>query len=129
MPKYEEDEMDSPETRSIRGDMLQLSEELTTAIGELRTKSAEWARKDNTMRKAKAKAFLQAAGKNKEEREAKADSHWATEREEANIAEGEKNACLEHVRSLRAQLSAMQALLYANRAENDSIRYGQTQLS
>lgn len=129
MAKYTEDEDASPEVRSLRQDILELSDALTEAIGELRETSKDWATKDNAMRKAKAKAFLQANGKNKEEREAKADAFYEKERLAANIAEGEKNACLEHVRSLRAQISALQSLIYASRAENESIRYGQTQLT
>jgi len=118
---------DAPETRSLAGEINELSDDLTMAIGELREASKDWADKDNAMRKAKAKAFIKAEGKNKEEREAKADAGWSEERLAANQAEVEKDVCLEHVRSLRAQLSAKQALIYANRAENESIRYGQTQ--
>ena len=124
---FVDDERTVPENRSIRQEMDELSDRLTEALGELRESSKDWATKDNDMRKAKAKAFLKAEGKNKEEREAKADAGWATQRLAANIAEGIHNADLETVRSLRAQLSAKQSQMYANRAENDSIRYGQTQ--
>lgn len=126
MPFYD-DVNNAPETRSLRAEINELSDDLTVAIGELREASKDWAKKDNEMRKAKAKAFIKAEGKNKEEREAKADASWEKERLAANLAEMEKDVCLEHVRSLRAQISAKQALIYASRAENESIRYGQTQ--
>jgi uncharacterized NAD(P)/FAD-binding protein YdhS len=128
MPKYTDDtEYESPESTNLRQGIITMSTALTKAIGELREASIDWAKKDNEMRKAKAKAFLQATGKNKEEREAKADAYWEKERLAANIAEGEKNTAAEHVRSLRAQMSAYQSLVYANRAESESITYKQTQ--
>jgi cell fate (sporulation/competence/biofilm development) regulator YlbF (YheA/YmcA/DUF963 family) len=132
MPKYEQDSFikedeDFTPHKSLRQDILDLREELTAAIGELREAGKDWATKDNEMRKAKAKAFLQTTGKNKEEREAKADAGYEKERLAANIAEGEKVACKEHVQSLRTTMSALQALLYAERAENESIKYNQTQ--
>lgn len=118
---------DSPETTSLRQTIEDMSTNLDIAIGELRTKSREWATKDNEMRKAKAKAFLGVKGSNKEEREAKADASWEKERLAANLAEVEKDTAMERVRSLRTQISAYQALIYANRAENEGIRYGQIQ--
>jgi uncharacterized NAD(P)/FAD-binding protein YdhS len=89
MPKYTDDtEYESPESTNLRQGIITMSTALTKAIGELREASIDWAKKDNEMRKAKAKAFLQATGKNKEEREAKADAYWEKERLAANIAEG-----------------------------------------
>jgi hypothetical protein len=127
--KYEEDDIlvTSPEATSLKSQMMNLSEALTEAIGRLRESARDFAKKDNAMRIAKAKAFLKTEGKNKEEREAKADAGWQAEREAAGLAEADKNTDTEEVRSLRAQLSALQSLMYANRSENDSIRYGQTQ--
>jgi hypothetical protein len=119
--------LESAESSNLRNKIETMSDELTAAIGELREASGDWAKKDNAMRIAKAKAFLKATGKNKEEREANADPHWEKERLAANEAEGEKNVCVEQVRSLRAQISAYQSLIYASRAEHESIRYGQTQ--
>lgn len=116
-----------PETRSLRQDLVDLSDELTEALEELRTAGKAEAQADNKMRIAKAKAFLLAQGKNKEEREARADSSWQAERLAAKLAEAEKESCLEKVRSLRAQMSALQALVYANRAEGEAVRYGQIQ--
>jgi hypothetical protein len=116
-----------PETRSLRNDLLDLSDELTQALEDLRTAGKNEAQKDNAMRIAKAKAFLLAQGKNKEEREARADPNWQKERLEARLAESEKETCLEVVRSLRAQMSALQALVYANRAEGEATKYNQIQ--
>lgn len=113
----------------IRAKILELSDELPIAINDLRQSSKDWATKDNDMRKAKAKGFLLATGKNKEEREARADAAFEKERLAANIAEGEKRACEEYLRNLRATISALQSMLYASRSENDSIRYGQSQLT
>ena len=127
MARFEDDGEMMPETKSLKDEIVRLSDELTEAISDLRMHSRDWAKKDNEMRKARAKAFLQATGKNKEEREARADASYEKERLAANLAEAEKNVAQEHVRSLRAQISALQSLVYANRAESESIRYGQTQ--
>lgn len=126
MARFTEDTV-SHEAGSLRQKIEDMSDALTAAVGDLRTASVDWAKKDNAMRIARAKAYLQTTGKNKEEREAKADAAFEKERLAANLAEGEKNVCAEQVRSLRAQISALQSLIYASRAENESIRYGQTQ--
>lgn len=111
----------------IHDEILRLSDELTEAIEELVRSGRDFAVKDNEMRKAKAKAFLQSFGKNAQEREANADSKYADERLEATIAEHYNTACLEKVRGIRAQLSALQTLAAARRAEAESIGFGQTQ--
>lgn len=98
---------------------------LETAIQELREAGKQWATKDNTYRKAKASSFLRVQGKNKEEREAKADPFFEGERLEATLAEAEKEACLEHVRSLRTQMGAIQTLVAARRHEAEAFGYGQ----
>lgn len=117
----------STEFTSIREQILDMNQALTEAIGELREACKAWAQKDNKMRIARAKAYLNTTGKNKEEREAKADAAFQKERLEANEAEGDKLVAQQLVQSLRTQISALQSLVYAGRAENESIRYNQTQ--
>lgn len=112
---------------SVVQELISLSQELTVAHEELERAAFDYAVKDNDMRKAKSKAFLRTEGKNKEEREAKADADWAEARLACSLAEADKEVCLEKVRSLRAQLSALQALLYSRKAEADAIKMGQTQ--
>lgn len=127
MRYLQQDELETPETGSLRARLLELSDDLSAELLELEEAARDFAVADNEMRKSRAKAFLKAVGKNKEEREANADSGFAEERLECNLAEARKDVCIEKVRSLRAQLSALQALIYARRAENESIRYNQTQ--
>lgn len=111
----------------VHDEILRLSDALTEAIEELENSGRDYAIKDNEMRRAKAKAFLQSFGKNAQEREANADSKYSDERLAATLAEHYNTACLEKVRGIRAQLSALQTLAAARRIEYESIQYGQTQ--
>lgn len=113
------------ESGSIRAKLIDLSDQLMLELEELESCAEDYATADNEARKAKAKAFLQSEGKNKEEREARADSGWANQRLEASLAESKKEVSIEKVRSYRAIMSAFQALLYSKRAEGEAIKYGQ----
>lgn len=104
---------------------FRLSDALTVANEELRAAGADYAQKRNAYHAAKAKAFLQAFGKNAQEREANAFAGFQAEMLAADIAEAYSTACLERVRSLRAQLAAYQTYMAAQRAEAESVKYGQ----
>lgn len=100
---------------------------LESAIANLYTAGKDWAEKDDKHRRAKAIAFVEVIGaKNKEEREAKADSRFAAERLESNIALSFKEATHAEVMARRTQMSALQTIIAARRSELEATSYGQT---
>lgn len=102
-----------------------LKEELGTASYELREAGINYARKKHAFHAAKAKAFLQVFGaKNADERNAKAFANYSQEMLDAELAEAERDACLELVRSLRQMLSAEQTKIAAAKSIANSIHYG-----
>jgi hypothetical protein len=87
----------------------QVASELLIANEELRDAGRAWATKENEYRRAKAVAYLNAEG-TIDARKAKVDQVCDEQRLAAHIAEAEREACLEKVRSLRAYLSSLQTL-------------------
>lgn len=87
----------------------QIGNELLAANEELREAGRQWANKENEYRRAKAVAYLNAEG-TIDARKAKVDQVCDEHRLAAHIAEAEREACLEKVRSLRAYLSSLQTL-------------------
>lgn len=103
--------------RELVDEMIRLSRELDSAHDRLVSKSEEWAQLENDYRLAKATAFLAATGRTVEEKKAHADQATSQQRVKAHAAEGLKVAALEKVRSLRAQLSALQSVSSSVRSE------------
>lgn len=103
--------------------MLETSQALDVAQANLVDASAEWARAENEYKKARSAAYLSTEG-TVAEREAKTDRVVERERYEAHLKEGLKVAALENVRSKRAQLSALQSIAAAVKAEAELTRYG-----
>lgn len=97
-------------------ELHRLCNELFTAVDALRQAGRAWAEKVNQYRRAKAVAYLTSEG-TVQARQAIVDRACDTERLQAHIAEAEREACLEHVRSIRAALSAYQTLARTNQAE------------
>ena len=114
-----------PKYNSILEEIYHRSHELMQACQELADDGRDAAHKRDALGRARAKAFLMAEGKNKEEREAKADAHYADERLDSFIADANKEACHEKVRSLRQTLSALQTIANSTKAEVDAFHYGQ----
>lgn len=102
----------------LEEELERLADKLMTACDDLRAAGKNWATKENDYRRAKAIAYLNAEG-TIDARKAKVDQACDRERLEAHIAEAEREACLEHVRSLRATLSAYQTLARVNQSEMD----------
>jgi hypothetical protein len=119
IPRYSEHQV------GILDEMWQKSQELMEACDELARDGRDNAEKKDTLAREKAKAFLLSQGKNKEERESKADAYYADARKDAYLAEAAKEAQLEKVRSLRQVLSALQTIANSSKAEADAIHYGQ----
>ena len=100
-----------------------LSALLDRGIAALRDASIRHAQAEHAYRKARAIAYLQATG-TVAEREAHADIETAEGRLDRDLAAGESEAAREAVRARRTQLSAVQSLLNAHRAEADLVRVG-----
>jgi len=77
---------------------------------------------EHDYRKAKAIAWQTAPPGTVPMREAWVDSETAGQRRRLDLAEGSRSAALEAVRSRRQQLSAIQSLLAAHKAEADFAR-------
>lgn len=123
-----------PESRKRQVKKLDISQDIFTvaydiindlneALYDLEMAGEEEALSDSKMRKEKAKAFLQTQG-TVAEREAKSDYMWAEAREEAFLASARKETALEVVRSLRQQLSAIQSIISARKAEAEGVSFG-----
>lgn len=106
--------------------MIQYQQEvsrLSTLIDEgikaLTNFARETAEAEHDYRKAKAIAWQTAPPGTVPMREAWVDSETAEQRRRLDLAEGSRSAALEAVRSRRQQLSAVQSLLAAYKAEAD----------
>lgn len=102
-----------------------LSGLVDTGIDALRKASHEVAAKERDYRKGKAMAWVECPvellAKHKE---AWVDSHAADLRYERDLAEGMRVAAQEAVRARRTQISMLQSLLNAHRAEAEFSRTG-----
>jgi hypothetical protein len=105
------------------GEFRRLSDLLDRGLDVLRANATLYADAEMEYRHAKAKAWLQAPTSEERskwtaaEREAWVNGETAALRRDRDQADGMRLAALESVRSRRAQLSALQSLLAANRAE------------
>lgn len=111
------------ELRELQAELLRLSRQLEKAITYLREQAVESAHAEDRYRMAKAKAYLEAEG-TVDARRATVDLATSQERVESHIAESLQRAALEAVRSRRQQISALQTLVSAHKAEAEFIRTG-----
>jgi hypothetical protein len=93
------------------------SQRLETAQAQLKSAGLYYAKKESSYRKAKAVAQLSADGKTVDLRNAQVDLKCSEERLAAYFARAAKEAALENVRSIRAQLSALQSIAASVRSE------------
>lgn len=116
-------------------EVRRLSSLIDGGVTALREESHNLAQAENTYRKAKAEAWVRCptdesgvkAGDREwtaARREAWVDAETADLRMARDVAEGMRQAALEAVRARRAQLSAIQSLLAADRAEAEFARTG-----
>lgn len=96
-----------------------LSALIDEGISSLVKSAKEVAQSEFDYRKAKAKAWVEAPGGTVPVREAWVEAETAELRRTLDIAEGMRQASLEAVRSRRQQLSAVQSLLAAWKADQD----------
>lgn len=118
----------------MRDEAFRLSKLIDAGVDALRAQARALAVAENEYRKARAEAWLKcpndppevARGRTREwtasRREAWVDAHTADLRMERDIAEGLRRAALEAINARRTQLSALQSLLNAHRAEAEFVR-------
>jgi DNA-binding protein YbaB len=106
----------------LNKDLMQLSKRLGAAQNQLKSACVNFARKEHAYRKAKALAYLSADG-TVEKRKAEVDKICDDERKEAFLARAAKEASLENIRSIRAQLSALQSVAASLRSEMEMSRF------
>lgn len=94
-----------------------LSNLLDSGIKVLSDSSRESAEAEHALRKATAVAWVEAPKGTVPQREAWVESETADLKRALDIAEGTRYTALEAIRSRRAQLSVLQSLLAAHRAE------------
>lgn len=107
----------------LHSQLLELTNKLTHAQNELKTASLDWASAENAYRQAKAISYLTIKSLPDNVKatvatlEAMVDKSVQEERQRAYIARSLKEAALENVRSIRAQLSALQSIAASVRSE------------
>ncbi len=108
-----------------------LSRLIDAGIEALRDQSVKLATAENEYRKGKAQAWVRCPrdeGTKKDwtagRREAWVDAETADLRYQRDVAEGMRQAALEAVRARRTQVSVLQSLLNADRAEAEFARTG-----
>ena len=113
----------------LTAELLRLSDKLETATDELKNNSINLATKENSYTQAKATNFLKyQTDSNGNKRtvaaiEAIVDKECETQRFECYMARAMKEASLELVKSLRAQLSALQSIAASVRSEMELSKY------
>jgi len=105
----------------LAGEARRLSELLDRGVGALREAAKDFADAEHAYRLAHAKAYLETAG-TVGEREAQTYVAIGTLRRDRDYADAIRTAAVEAVRSRRTQLSAVQSLLSAHKAEADFVR-------
>ena len=106
------------------GEVQRFNTLLDNGLNALREAAVEVAAAEFEYRKAKAIAWQTAPAGTVPMREAWVDAETAEQRQRLDLAEGSRSAALEAVRSRRQQLSAVQSLLAAHKAEADFARTG-----
>jgi len=105
-------------------EVARLSRLLDQGLAALRDQAREMADAESEYRQAKAMAWMQAPDGTVPEREAWVNGQTSDQRHRRDLAEGLRQAALEAVRSRRTQVSALQSLLAADRAEAEFVRTG-----
>lgn len=100
-----------------------LSELLDRGVAALREAAVAYADAEHEYRRAKAEAYLRTEG-TVAEREAWTYAATGDLRRARDLADGQRLAALEAVRSRRTQLSALQSVLAAHRSEAEFERTG-----
>jgi hypothetical protein len=108
---------------TLTAEAMRLSALLDRGVQALREASVEYAVAEHEYRRAKSEAYLSTGG-TVGEREAQVYGMVGDKRHHRDLADGQRMAALEAVRSRRTQLSAIQSLLAAHKSEADFARTG-----
>jgi len=95
---------------------------IDSGVRALRESAQAVADAEHAYRRAKAEAWIVCRGDLAKEREAQVDGATADLRRTRDLAEAERQAALEALRSRRVQLSAIQSILAATRSEMELAR-------
>lgn len=115
-------------TPSEMGDeMIKLSRKIDSGVKTLVDSVEEYAEAEMEYRKGIAQAWVSVSTDLlAAHREAQVQAQTAELRKRRDIAEGMKRAAIESIRARQAQLSALQSLMSAHRAEAEFVRTGGT---
>lgn len=109
---------------TLTAEAWRLSQLLDRGVMALRDAGNAYAEAEHAYRSAKAMAYLETESGTVAEREAHVYALVGDLARDRDVADGLRVACLEAVRSRRAQLSSVQSLLAAHKAEADFARTG-----
>jgi hypothetical protein len=109
---------------TLTAEAMRLSSLLDKGVMALRDASFAYAEAEHAYRSRKAMAYLETESGTVAEREAHVYAIMGDLRLRRDLADGERLAALEAVRSRRTQLSAVQSLLAAHKSEADFARTG-----
>ena len=109
---------------TLTAEANRLSALIDKGIVALREASVAYAEAEHAYRERKSMAYLETESGTVAEREAHVYAIMGDFRRRRDLADGEKMAALEAVRSRRTQLSAVQSLLAAHKSEADFARTG-----
>ena len=107
---------------ALTAEAWRLSQLLDKGIMALRDAAVAYAEAEHEYRSQNAMAYLETESGTVAEREAHVYALVGDFRRRRDLADGQKLAALEAVRSRRAQLSAVQSILSAHRAEAELAR-------
>lgn len=117
-------------TQDLQSKILDQMEALSAALNEQHRAAREHAEADHAYRQAKAKVYTEVVtdGEKRTVDHIKAivDMRCNKEMFRVRLAEAERESSMELVRSLRTNVSALQTVLNATKAEADAVRYSQT---
>ena len=122
------------EREQIQAAILDAMEALTGAVAEQQVAGRVYAEADHAYRQKQAAEYVKASVMKREDGKLLTEDHRAAlvdlacsdEMLACRLAEARRESAKIRVDSLRAQLSAGQSLLSAERAEANALRYGQT---
>lgn len=107
---------------TLTAEAWRLSQLLDKGLAALREAAVAYAEAEHEYRERKAHAYLETEHGTVAEREAHVYALVGDFRRRRDLADGQRLAALEAVRSRRAQLSALQSILAAHRSESELAR-------
>jgi hypothetical protein len=110
-------------TEKLMSEMWRLSDEIEAALTHLRETSHAYAVAEHEYRQARSYAWMRTHG-TISDREAQVEMRCGDLRHERDLTDNLRTSAMESLRSRRAQLSALQSLMGAMRAEAEFVRTG-----